>query len=106
MVWLEAHWSTLLQDGLVGCMQPLANSWCRVVIVVMVTRGRVIVVIVVHRLVGIIVLLLPEEVGVEISVEAKRCSVKCENKNYETNLLVKLKCEKCIQAGHWLFYSQ
>lgn len=39
----------------------------------MVTRRRV--VVVVHRLVGIIVLLLPEEVGVEISVEVKRCLI-------------------------------
>lgn len=52
-------------------MEPLTNSWGRVVIVVMVTRGWVVVVIVVHRLVGIIVILLSEEVGVEISVEGK-----------------------------------
>lgn len=73
VVRLESHWSPLLQDGLMGCMQPLANSWRRVVIV-MVTRRRV-VIVVVYRLVGIIVLLLPEEVGVEVSVEVKMCLV-------------------------------
>lgn len=58
-----------------GRMQPLANSWRRVVVVVMVTRGRVVIVVVVHRLVGIIVLLLSEEVGVEVSAEVKMCLV-------------------------------
>lgn len=76
VVRLESHWSPLLQDGLMGCMQPLANSWSRVVIVVMVTRRRVVIVVVIHRLVCIIVLLLPEEVGVKVSVEVKMCLVK------------------------------
>lgn len=70
MVRLKAHRSALLQDGLVGCMQPLADSWGGVVIVVMVTRWRV--VVVVHGLVSIIVLLLSEEVGVEISAGMRR----------------------------------
>lgn len=70
MVRLESHWPPLLQDGLMGSMQPLTHRWSRVVIVVMVTRRKV-VVVVVHRLVGIIVLLLTEEVGVEVSVEVK-----------------------------------
>lgn len=75
MVRLESHWSPLLQDGLMGRMQPFTNGWCWIVIVVMVTRRRVVIVVVVHRLVGIIVLLLPEEVGVEVSVEVKVCLV-------------------------------
>lgn len=75
MVRLESHWSPLLQDGLMGCMESLTNSWRRVVIVVLVTRGRI-VIIVVHRLVGIIVLLLPKEVGVEVSVETSASLVK------------------------------
>lgn len=80
---LEPHWSPLLQDGLMGCMQPFANSWCRVVIVVMVTRRRVVIVVVVHRLVGIIVLLLPKEVGVEVPVEFKMCLViKSKSENH------------------------
>lgn len=75
VVRLESHGSPLLQDGLMGCMQPLANSWGRIVIVVVVTRRRVVIVVVVDRLVGIIVLLLTEEVGVEVSVEVKMCLV-------------------------------
>lgn len=75
MVRLESHWPPLLQDGLMGCMQPLTDSWRRVVIVIMVTRRRV-VIVVVHRLVGIIVLLLPEKVGVKVSVEVKMSLVK------------------------------
>lgn len=70
MVRLEPHWPPLLQDGLMGCMQPLAYRRHRVVIV-MVTRRRVVIVIVVYRLVGVIVLLLPKEVGVEVSMEVK-----------------------------------
>ncbi len=62
VVRLESHRSPLLQDGLMGGMQPLANSWRRIVIVVVVTGRRVVIVVVVHRLVGVIVLLLPEEV--------------------------------------------
>lgn len=72
VVRLETHWSPLLQDGLMGCMQPLADRWHGVVIV-MVGRRRV-VVVVVDRLVGVIVLLLPEEIGVEVSVEVKMIS--------------------------------
>lgn len=57
MVWLETHWTPLLQDGLMGCMQPLTNHWSRVVVVVMMTMRRVVVIVIVHRLVGIIVFL-------------------------------------------------
>lgn len=70
MVGLESHWSPLLQDGLVGCMQALTNGWRRVVIV-LVTRGRVVIIVVVYRLVGVIVLLLSQEVRMEVSVEVK-----------------------------------
>lgn len=70
MIGLESHWSPLLQDGLVGCMQALTNGWRRVVIV-LVTGGRVVIVVVVYRLVGVIVLLLSQEVRVEVSVEVK-----------------------------------
>ena len=72
MVRLEPNWSPLLQNGLMGCVQALANSWSGVVIVVMVTGRRVVIVVVVHRLVGIVVLLLSEEVGVEISEDMLR----------------------------------
>lgn len=61
----------MLQDGLVGCMQTLPNSRRRVVIVIMVTKRGIVIIIVVDRLVGIIVFLFPQEVGVEVSVEAK-----------------------------------
>lgn len=74
MVGLEAHWSTLLQDGLMGCVQALAHSRCRVVVVVvMMPRRSVVVIVVVHRLVGLIVLLLPKQVGVQVSAEGKKC---------------------------------
>lgn len=76
MVGLESYRSPLLQNGLMGCMQPLTNSWRRVVIVVMWTRRGIVVVIVVHRLVGIVVLLLPKEIGVEVSVGVYMCLVK------------------------------
>lgn len=71
VVRLEAHWSPLLEDGLVSRMQPLPYSRGGVIVVVMVTGGRV-VVIVVDRLVGIIVFLLPQKIGVEVSVQAER----------------------------------
>lgn len=68
VVWLEAHRPALLQDGLVGRMQALANRrWG--IVVIMVSRGRV--VVVVHGLVSINVLLLSKEVRVEISVKAR-----------------------------------
>lgn len=67
MVRLESDWTSLLQNGLMGCVQPLPHSGVVVVVVVMVTRRRVVVVVVVHRLVDIVVILLPEEVGVEVS---------------------------------------
>lgn len=67
MVGLETHWSPLLQDGLMGCMKPFTNSWCRVVIVVVMNMRRVVIVVVVHGLVGFIVLLFAKEVGVEVS---------------------------------------
>lgn len=70
VVGLESHRSSLLQNGLVGCVQALANCRRRVVVVVVVvTGGRVVVVVVVDWLVGVIVLLLPQEVGVEVPVE-------------------------------------
>lgn len=67
MVGLEAHRPPLLQDGLVGRVQPLAHGRRRVVVVVVVAGRRVVVVVVVDGLVGIVVLLLPEEVGMEVS---------------------------------------
>lgn len=73
MVRLEAHWSTLLQDGLMSCVQALAHSRCRVVVVVMMPRRSVVVIVVVHRLVGLIVLLLPKQVGVQVSAKGKKC---------------------------------
>lgn len=73
MVGLESHWSTLLQDGLMGCVQALADSRRRVVVVVMMPGRRVVVIVVVHRLVGLIVLLLPKQVGVQISADMKIC---------------------------------
>lgn len=72
MVGLESHWSTLLQDGLMGRVQALADSRNRVVVVVMPGR-RVVIIVVVHRLVGLIVLLLPKKVGVQVSAEVKIC---------------------------------
>lgn len=78
MVRLESHWSALLQDSLMRCMQALANSRCRVVVVVMMT-GRSVVVVVVHRLVGVIVLLLPKQVGVQVSVGFRYVSLKNEH---------------------------
>ena len=74
VVWLESNRSSLLQDGLVGCMQPFAHSWCWIIIVVMMTSWGV-VIVVVNSLVGIVVLLLPEEVGVEVPVEDTMCLV-------------------------------
>ena len=68
MIRLEPNRPPLLQDGLMGCVQALANSWGGVVVVVVVSR-RGVVVVVVHRLVALIVLLFPEEVGVEVSEE-------------------------------------
>lgn len=59
VVGLKAHRSSLLQNGLVGCVKALANRRRRVVVVVVVTGGRVVVVVVVDWLVGIIVFLLP-----------------------------------------------
>lgn len=73
MVGLEAHWSTLLQDGLMGCVQALAHSRRRVVVVVVMPRRSVVIIVVVHRLVGLIVLLLPKQVGVQVSAEGKKC---------------------------------
>lgn len=73
MVGLEAYWPPLLEDSLVGCMQPLTNSWSRVIVVVMVTRRRVVIVVVVDRLVTVIALLFPKQVGVKISAETKTC---------------------------------
>lgn len=70
VVGLKSHWSSLLQDGLMGCVQALTNSRCRVVVVMMSRRS---VVIVVHRLVGVIVLLLPKQVGVQVSAGVKIC---------------------------------
>ena len=72
MVGLETHRSPLLQDGLMGCMQPLPNSRGGVVIVVMMTMRRVVVIVVVHRLVGVIVFLLTKEVRVEVSADKER----------------------------------
>lgn len=69
VVGLESHWPPLLQDGLVGGMQALADRRCRVVVVVVVVVAAgwgVVVVVVVDRLVGVIVLLLPKEVGVQV----------------------------------------
>lgn len=92
VVRLEPDWSPLLQNGLMGSMQALANSRGRVVIIIMVTRRRV-VVIVVHRLVGVVVLLLPEEVGVEVSVELKMALViDSQSQKYQEKY-------KCIQTG-------
>lgn len=72
VVGLESHRSSLLQNGLVGCVQALANRRRRViVVVVVVSGGRVVVVVVVDWLVGVIVLLLPEEIGVEVPVEVE-----------------------------------
>lgn len=72
VVRLKTHWPSLLKNGLMGCMKPLPNSWSRVVVVVMVSRGRVIVVIIVHRLVCIVVLLFSEEVGVKVTFKTKK----------------------------------
>lgn len=73
VVGLEPHRSSLLQNGLVGCVQALADRRRRVVVVVVVvvTRGRVVVIVIVDWLVAVIVLLLPQEVRVEISVEVE-----------------------------------
>lgn len=72
VVGLKSHWSSLLQDGLMRCVQALANSrWCGVVVVVMMSRRSVVIVVVVHRLVGVIVLLLPKQVGVQVSAGVK-----------------------------------
>lgn len=73
VVGLESHWSSLLEDGLMGCVQALANSRCRVVVVVMMSGRSVVIVVVVHRLVGVIVLLLPKQVGVQVSAGVKIC---------------------------------
>lgn len=75
VVGLEAHGSTLLQDGLVGRVQALAHSRRGVVVVVVVVmpggRGVGVVVVVVDRLVGLVVLLLPKQVGVQVSTAMK-----------------------------------
>lgn len=100
MVRLEPHWSPLLQDGLMGCMQPLTNRWHGVVIV-MVTRRRVVIVVVVYRLVGVIVLLLPKEVGVEVSVEVKMGLVI--SFHFIPNVLQSsspLAHRDCVKSGH------
>lgn len=67
VVGLKSHWPSLLQDGLMGCMQALANSRRRVVVVVRMSGRSIVIVVVVHRLVGVIVLLLPKQVGVQVS---------------------------------------
>lgn len=72
VVGLESHRSPLLQDGLVGGVQALADRRRRVVVVVVVAAGRrVVVVVVVDWLVGVIVLLLPQEVGVQVPAEVE-----------------------------------
>lgn len=73
MVGLEAHWPPLLEDGLMGCMQPLTNRRGRVVIVIWLTMGRV--VVVVHRLVGFIVLLLAKKVGMKVTADKEERTV-------------------------------
>lgn len=73
VIGLKSHWSSLLQNGLVGCVQALSNRWCRVVVVVMMSRRSVVIVVIVHRLVGVIVLLLPKQVGVQVSAGVKIC---------------------------------
>ena len=66
VVRLKPHRPPLLEDGLVGRVQPLPHRRQRVVVVVMVTGGGV-VVVVVDGLVALRVLLLPQEVGVEVA---------------------------------------
>lgn len=65
VVRLETHRSSLLQDGLMRCVQPLPDSRRGVVVVVLVTLGRV--VVVVCSLVGFVIFLLAQEVGVKVS---------------------------------------
>lgn len=89
MVGLETHWSPLLQDGLMGCMQSFTNSWRRVVIVVMVPRGRVVIVVIVHRLVGIVIILLTKEVGVEVSLETKTRSQSVTDSQYKKDVTIR-----------------
>lgn len=82
MVRLESHWSALLQDSLMRCMQALANSRCRVVVVMMTGRS----VVVVHRLVGVIVLLLPKQVGVQVSAGFRYVCLKNEHLLISANM--------------------
>lgn len=67
VVRLEAHWSPLLQDGLMSCMQPLTDRRGWIIVVVMTTLGRVVVIVVVCRLIGFVVFLLTKEVGMKVS---------------------------------------
>lgn len=84
VVGLESHRSSLLQNGLVRCVQALANRRRRVVVVVVVTGGRVVVVVVVDWLVGIIVLLLTQEVGVEVPAKVELDFIIQERKEQNT----------------------
>ena len=60
MVGLEAHGASLLQDGLVGRVQPLAHHRDAIHVVVVVAWRLVVIVVVVCRLVALILFLVSQ----------------------------------------------